>query len=103
MGRLNYSFLDRGRDPISGIPNERGLVESVFGLEYDACCWISRFVVQRYVTGVDTNTTAFFFQLELKGLGRIGSDPFDILRRNIPGFNVPDVRPGQTSRYFGYE
>ena len=103
MGRLNYSFLDRGRDPISGIPNERGLVESVFGLEYNACCWISRFVVQRYVTGVDTNTTAFFFQLELKGLGRIGSDPFDILRRNIPGFNVPDVRPGPTSRYFGYE
>ncbi|MFA7667315.1 MAG: LPS-assembly protein LptD, partial [Burkholderiaceae bacterium] len=103
MGRLNYSFLDRGRDPLSGIPNERGLVESILGLEYDACCWISRFVVQRYVTGVDTTTTALFFQLELKGLGRIGSDPFDILRRNIPGFNVPDVRPGPTSRYFGYE
>jgi LPS-assembly protein len=103
MGRLNYSFLDSGRDPVSGIPNQRGIVESVLGLEYDACCWISRFVIQRYTTGVDTSTTAFFFQLELKGLGRIGSDPFDILRRNIPGFRVPEVTPGPTSRYFGYE
>lgn len=103
MGRLNYSFLDSGRDPISGIPNERGLVESVLGLEYHACCWTSRFVVQRYTTGIDTQTTAFFLQLELTGLGRIGSDPFDILRRNIPGFRVPDPVAGPTSRYFGYE
>jgi LPS-assembly protein len=103
MGRLNYSFLGSGTDPISGIPNERGLVESVLGLEYRACCWTSRFVVQRYTTGVDTQTTAFFVQLELKGLGRIGSDPFDILRRNIPGFQVPDPVAGPTSRYFGYE
>jgi LPS-assembly protein len=103
MGRLNYSFLDRGRDPVSGIPNQRGIVESVLGFEYNACCWISRFVVQRYTTGVDTATTAFFLQLELKGLGRIGADPFDILRRNIPGFRVPELTPGPTSRYFGYE
>ncbi|MCM5570296.1 LPS-assembly protein LptD [Burkholderiaceae bacterium FT117] len=103
MGRLNYSFLDRGVDPVSRIPNQRGIVESVLGVEYDACCWISRVVLQRYTTGVDTATTALFFQLELKGLGRIGSDPFDILRRNIPGFRVPDVTPGATSRYFGYE
>jgi LPS-assembly protein len=103
MGRLNYSFLDTGSDPVSGIPNERGLVESVLGLEYRACCWTSRFVVQRYTTGVDTQTTAFFLQLELKGLGKIGSDPFDILRRNIPGFQVPDPVAGPTSRYFGYE
>jgi LPS-assembly protein len=103
MVRLNYSFLDEGIDPVSGIPNKRGMVESVLGLEYNACCWISRFVLQRYTTGVDTATTAFFFQLELKGLSRIGNDPFDILRRNIPGFTVPDGRPGSVSRYFGYE
>lgn len=103
MVRLNYSFLDKGVDPVSGIPNQRGMVESVLGLEYDACCWISRFVLQRYTTGADTATTAFFFQLELKGLSRIGNDPFDILRRNIPGFRVPDGRPGSVSRYFGYE
>lgn len=103
MVRLNYSFLDQGVDPVSGIPNQRGMVESVLGLEYNACCWISRFVLQRYTTGVDTATTAFFFQLELKGLSRIGNDPFDILRRNIPGFTVPDGRPGSVSRYFGYE
>ncbi|MCC7060292.1 MAG: hypothetical protein IT508_08670, partial [Burkholderiaceae bacterium] len=46
---------------------------------------------------------AFFIQLELKGLGRLGSDPFDILRRNIPGYRLPVDRPELPSRYFGYE
>ena len=103
MGRLNYSFLDSGVDPISLIPNERGMVESVLGFEYNACCWISRIVMQRYTTGVDTQTTALFLQLELKGMGRIGSDPFDILRRNIPGYRVPSVDYAPASRYFAYE
>ncbi|MCC7060134.1 MAG: LPS-assembly protein LptD [Burkholderiaceae bacterium] len=103
LGRLNYSFLATGVDPISGIPNERGLIESVFGFEYKACCWGTRFVLHRFRTAQGTSTTAFFIQLELKGLGRLGSDPFDILRRNIPGYRLPVDRPELPSRYFGYE
>ena len=44
-----------------------------------------------------------FLQLELTGLGRIGSNPFDILQRNIPGYRMPNERPTMPSRYFGYE
>ncbi len=103
LARLNYSFLDEGRDPISGVPNERGVVESVLGFEYDSCCWGTRFVVQRFRTALGRATTAFFIQLELKGLARLGSDPFGILRRNIPGYRLPTDRPELPSRYFGYE
>ena len=54
-------------------------------------------------TAQGQSTTAFFVQLELKGLARIGSDPFGILRRNIPGYRLPHDRPELPSRYFGYE
>ncbi|MGD9946288.1 MAG: LPS-assembly protein LptD, partial [Burkholderiaceae bacterium] len=103
LGRLNYSFLDKGIDPISRIPNERGIIESVLGFEYSACCWGTRFVIQRFQTAQGQATTAFFIQLELKGVARIGSDPFDILRRNIPGYRLPNDQPPTPSRYFGYE
>lgn len=103
LGRLNYSFLGEGRDPISGVPNERGVIESVLGFEYESCCWGTRFVVQRFRTALGRATTAFFIQLELRGLARLGSDPFGILRRNIPGYRLPTDRPEVPSRYFGYE
>ncbi len=103
LGRLNYSFLDTGVDPISGVPNERGVVEAVLGAEYSSCCWGTSFVLQRFRTAQGQSTTAFFLQLELKGLARIGSDPFGILRRNIPGYRLPNDRPEVPSRYFGYE
>ncbi len=103
LGRLNYSFLAEGLDPISRVPNERGVIESVLGFEYDSCCWGTRFVVQRFRTALGRSTTAFFIQLELKGLARLGSDPFGILRRNIPGYRLPADRPELPSRFFGYE
>lgn len=103
LGRLNYSFLDTGIDPISRIPNERGVVESVVGFEYRECCWGTNFVLQRFRTAQNRSTTAFFIQLELTGVARIGSDPFGILRRNIPGYRLPSDRPETPSRYFGYE
>ncbi len=103
LGRLNYSFLGKGVDPISGVPNDRGVIEAVLGLEYSACCWGTSLVLQRFRTAQGQSTTAFFLQLELKGLARIGSDPFGILRRNIPGYRLPHDRPELPSRYFGYE
>jgi LPS-assembly protein len=54
------------------------------------------------VTGPDLFNTAIFVQLELNGLGGIGNNPFDILRRGIPGYTrarerIPD------SPFFAYE
>ena len=43
---------------------------------------------QRLATGTTTVTNAVFLQLELNGLGRVGSSPLDVLRRNIPGYSL---------------
>jgi LPS-assembly protein len=76
VGRVNYA-----------IP-ERRVVEAVAGLEYDGDCWIGRLVVQRVATGVQRATNAVFWQIELNGLSRIGTNPLDVLRRNIPGYQT---------------
>jgi len=105
MGRISYSWLDQRIDPSTAqlVAARPGIVESVLGVEYHACCWALRFVAQRYVTAALTTTSTFFIQLELKGVARIGSDPFDTLRRNIPGYQLPTDRRDSPSRYQGYE
>ncbi|MDO9244281.1 MAG: LPS assembly protein LptD [Rhodocyclaceae bacterium] len=76
VGRYNYST------------KEKRVIETIGGLEYNAGCWIGRFVVQRLATIADKPTTALFFQLELNDFSRIGSNPLELLRRNIPGYGV---------------
>lgn len=61
-------------------------VENIFGIEYNSDCWIFRAMAQRYPTSSQETNTAFFFQLELKGLSRIGSNPLDTLEERIPGY-----------------
>jgi LPS-assembly protein len=63
-------------------------VELLAGVEYNADCWIVRAVAQKFQTGTGTETTAFFVQLELNGLARIGSNPVEVLRRSIPGYTL---------------
>ena len=74
VGRYNFSLLE-GR-----------LIEGLAGFEYDGGCWVGRFVLQKFVTAAQRSTTAIFFQIELNGLSRLGSNPLDVLRRNIPGY-----------------
>ncbi|UCE31609.1 MAG: LPS-assembly protein LptD [Burkholderiales bacterium] len=103
LGRLNYSFLG-STDPATGAELEQpGMVQAIAGFEYDACCWRLRVVGQRYITSTRDTNTALFLQLELKGVGRIGNDPSDILRRGIRGYRLPSDRPEIPSTYFGYE
>jgi LPS-assembly protein len=56
------------------------------GVEYDAGCWQARAVVQRVETATADANYGFFFQLELGGLASIGSNPLNLLRRDIPGY-----------------
>ena len=67
---------------------EKRVVEVIGGLEYDAGCWVGRAVIQRLATIADQPTTALFFQLELNDFSRIGSNPLQLLRRNIPGYGI---------------
>lgn len=84
VGRYNYST------------KEHRVIETIGGLEYNAGCWTGRAVVQRLATIANKPTTALFFQLELNDFSRIGSNPLNLLKRNIAGYgtiNQPTADP----------
>jgi LPS-assembly protein len=74
VARLNYSLLDHR------------ILEGLAGVEYNACCWSLRFVLQHLTLATQKSTTAAFLQLELNGLMQIGSNPLTVLQRSIPGY-----------------
>jgi LPS-assembly protein len=76
VGRLNYSLRDSR------------ITDSLIGVEYDAGCWIGRVVAERLSTGRSEATTRLLFQLELVGLSRLGSNPLQVLKDNIPGYRL---------------
>lgn len=83
LARYNYSLFDRK------------LVEGLLGVEYNEGCWTFRMVGQQLATTTQSRTNAVFFQLELNGLSKIGTNPLEALRRNIPGYSkTNDPVPG---------
>lgn len=78
VGRYTYSAVQSTQ------------IESLAGIEYDEACWALRAVYHRAMTYSSTQTpflnTSFFIQLELKGMGSVGSNPLQVLRRNIPNY-----------------
>lgn len=75
VGRWYYS-LD-GDEPI----------EILGGLGYESCCWSARLVGRSYINSdEDDRNNAVFMQLELKGLGRLGSKIDNVLERGILGY-----------------
>lgn len=77
LGRYDYSI------------KERRSTQSILGLEYKGdCCWSARVVLQRYAVARDSANTAVFFQLELAGLGGIGSDPMRMISERITGYQA---------------
>lgn len=74
VGRYNYSLRDRR------------VIETLGGLEYNGDCWVLRGVIQRFATATGQTTNTFFLQLELTGFSRLGSNPLEALKRNIPGY-----------------
>ena len=74
LGRWNYSLVD-GKT-----------LEGVAGVEYNAGCWVLRLVGQRLTTTSQTTTTSVYVQIELNGLARFGTNPLDLLRRTVPGY-----------------
>lgn len=76
VSRINYSIRDHK------------VAESLLGLEYKADCWIFRVVAQRVPTATNVASSSIFLQLELNGLSKIGSDPIEALKRNVPGYQM---------------
>jgi LPS-assembly protein len=79
--RVNYSLRDRQ------------IAEGLLGLEYKADCWVFRLVAQKIPTSSGMTSTSFFFQLELTGLARIGSNPLEALKNSIPGYQLVSPSP----------
>lgn len=78
VARWNWSIQDRK------------LVEGLVGFEYNAGCWQVRAVAHRFITATQQYSTSFQIQLELSGLSRIGINPLETLRQNIPGYRRSD-------------
>ncbi|MBU3737471.1 MAG: LPS-assembly protein LptD [Rhodoferax sp.] len=76
VGRLNYSLVDSK------------LVDTVLGFEYDADCWLGRVVLERLQTGTSSASSRIMFQLEFVGFTRLGANPLQTLRNNVPGYRL---------------
>ena len=75
VARLNQSLRDDS------------LLEAFAGFEYESCCYAVRMLARRYVRNLEGDlNNAIFFELELKGLARIGRDTEQFLQRAILGY-----------------
>ena len=75
LGRVDYSL------------QEKRSTQTILGFEYKGdCCWTGRLVVQRYAVSAQKSNSAVFLQLELSGLGSLGTDPMSLLRERIVGY-----------------
>lgn len=90
VGRLNYSMQDRK------------LVDTVVGLEYDADCWIGRIVIERLQSSTTTSNKRILFQLEFVGFTRLGSSPLQTLKQNIPRYQYLREQTTVPSRFSNY-
>ncbi|MBL8519058.1 MAG: LPS-assembly protein LptD [Betaproteobacteria bacterium] len=80
LARSNYSIRDRK------------LLEGLVGLEYNHGCWEFRLVAHRFTTAAQQYSNSVQFQLELKGLSKLGINPLETLRQNIAGYRRSDER-----------
>lgn len=87
VGRWNYSVQDRR------------VLEGLAGMEYDGGCYLFRFIAHRVSTATTTANTSFIMELELNGLGRVGSNALDFLRRNVTGYTRDDRSGARPNEY----
>lgn len=92
VGRLDYSI------------RESRSTQSIVGLEYKGeCCWAARVLFQRYAVAREKTNSRVYFQLELSGLGALGSDPMSTIRENIPGYESTELPMPVRSIFERYE
>lgn len=81
-----YSVFSRWNRSIT----EKRDIETLFGIEYDSCCWAMRIMGQRYLINTDNNAShdsAIMFQLILKGLGSVSDkEASNIIKHAILGY-----------------
>jgi len=80
LARANHSLRDRR------------LLEGLLGVEYNQGCWEFRMVAHRFTTATNQYSNSIQLQLELKGLSKLGINPFDTIKQNIAGYRRSDDR-----------
>lgn len=91
VGRVNYS-----------VPDSK-VVDLVAGFEYDAGCWIGRVVLERLQRSAANSSQRVMFQLEFTGFTRIGSNPLQTLKNNVPKYMTLNEQVQTPSRFGRYE
>jgi LPS-assembly protein len=91
VGRLNFDMQNRN------------LVDSVLGLEYDGGCWLGRVVFERLQTSTSSATQRLMFQLEFVGFTRVGVNPLSSLRDNVPNYQMLRDFQEPPSRFSHYD
>jgi LPS-assembly protein len=82
VGRWNYSL------------REKESLETIWGVEYESCCWGARLVGRRFLLGTNEFSepeyeNGIFAQVHFRGLGGFGQDATSLLRRGISGYADP--------------
>ena len=91
VGRLNFSL------------REGKLVDSIVGLEYDGGCWLGRVVLERLQTSTSSSNRRIMFQLEFVGFSRLGVNPLQTLKQNIPRYQYLRETTTSPSRFSNYD
>jgi len=91
IGRVNYDM------------NERTMTDTLAGFEYDADCWVGRLAYQRYRNTAGSSTSQIFAQIEFKGFSKIGNNPIDVIKLNVPGYQPVPARQVTPSILDQYE
>nr|WP_237219019.1 LPS assembly protein LptD [Rhodoferax aquaticus] len=91
VGRMDYSL------------DERRLVNTVLGVEYDAGCWLGRVVLERVQTSTETASQRLMFQLEFVGFTKLGISPQRALSSNISRYKNLREAGTSNSRFSTYD
>lgn len=92
VGRINYSMRDKRP------------VDTILGFEYDGGSWLGRVALERLQTTTATANKRILFQLEFVGFARVGSSPLDLLKTNVPRYQLLREKITTTpSRFSTYE
>ena len=83
--------------------DEKKVVESVMGFEYDAGCWIGRIVSEQAAVSEGTARKRLLFQLEFVGFSRAGFNALGSLRTNIPRYQPLRLPAATPSRFGNYD
>ncbi len=86
LARVNHSLSDRR------------LIEGLLGVEYNKGCWEFRLVAHRFATATQQYSNSVQFQLELKGLSKLGINPFETLKQNIAGYKRSEDRDSDAAQ-----